>query len=122
MGSNMQGAATSAPMKTPAFDREAAVTRSLLGYGVVAGPFYLVVSLIQVYVRDGFDLARHPLSVLANGTGGWVQTAMRLSACVGIGGAAYLAAAVVLKSKELRWLMERAPKGESGKPSDMSFD
>lgn len=54
--------------------------------------------------------------------GGWVQTAMRLSACVGIGGAAYLAAAVVLKSKELRWLMERAPKGESGKPSDMSFD
>lgn len=49
--------------------------RSLLRYGVVAGPFYLAVGLAQALVRDGFDLARHPLSVLANGTGGWVQTA-----------------------------------------------
>jgi hypothetical protein len=26
-------------------------------------------------VRDGFDLSRHALSLLANGPGGWVQTA-----------------------------------------------
>jgi len=58
-----------------AFDRGAAVTRSLLGYGVVAGPFYLALGLAQALVRDGFDFARHPLSVLANGPGGWVQTA-----------------------------------------------
>jgi hypothetical protein len=62
------------PMK-PAFDRGAAVTRSLLGYGVLAGPFYLTVGLVQAFVRDGFDFARHPLSVLANGPGGWAQTA-----------------------------------------------
>lgn len=49
-------------------------TRSLLRWGVVAGPFYLALGLVQAFVRDGFDLARHPLSVLANGPGGWVQT------------------------------------------------
>ena len=59
----------------PTFDRGAAVTRSLLGYGVLAGPFYLTVGLVQAFVRDGFSFARHPLSVLANGPGGWVQTA-----------------------------------------------
>jgi hypothetical membrane protein len=70
--------------------RSAALTRSLLRCGVVAGPFYLAVSLIQAFVRDGFDLARHPLSLLANGPGGWVQTAnfvltglMVLAAAVG---------------------------------------
>jgi hypothetical protein len=55
--------------------RGAAVTRSLLGYGVLVGPFYLAVSLIQAFVRDGFDITRHPLSLLANGPGGWIQTA-----------------------------------------------
>jgi hypothetical protein len=70
--------------------RSAALTRSLLRCGVVAGPFYLAVSLIQAFVRDGFNLARHPLSLLANGPGGWVQTAnfvltglMVLAAAVG---------------------------------------
>jgi len=53
---------------------DASVTRFLLRCGVVAGPFYLAVSLIQARLRSGFDLARHPLSVLANGPGGWVQT------------------------------------------------
>lgn len=51
------------------------ITRSLLGYGVVAGPFYVVVSLAQAMVRDGFDLTRHDWSLLANGTAGWVQIA-----------------------------------------------
>jgi hypothetical protein len=51
-----------------------ASTKSLLRLGLVAGPFYLAVALIQVFVRDGFDLRRHALSHLANGPGGWVQT------------------------------------------------
>jgi hypothetical protein len=51
------------------------VTRSLLGYGVLVGPFYLALGVGQGLVRDGFSFARHPLSVLANGPGGWVQTA-----------------------------------------------
>jgi hypothetical protein len=55
--------------------RSAAGAQSLLRGGVVAGPFYLAVGLIQGFVRDGFDFGRHPLSVLANGPGGWVQTA-----------------------------------------------
>jgi Protein of unknown function (DUF998) len=51
------------------------VTRVLLRCGVVAGPFYLTVGVAQGLVRDGFSFARHPLSVLANGPGGWIQTA-----------------------------------------------
>jgi hypothetical protein len=53
----------------------AAGTRALLRWGVVVGPFYLAVGLIQALVRDGFDFGRHPLSLLSNGPGGWVQTA-----------------------------------------------
>jgi len=59
----------------PAFDRAAAITRSLLGYGVVVGPFYLIVGGAQGLLRPGFSFARHPLSVLANGDYGWVQSA-----------------------------------------------
>lgn len=51
----------------------AAVTRSLLGWGVLAGPFYLVIGLAQALLREGFDFGRHPLSLLANGSWGWVQ-------------------------------------------------
>jgi hypothetical protein len=50
-------------------------TGFLLGCGAAAGPFYLVVGVAQGLIRDGFDFARHPLSVLANGPGGWIQTA-----------------------------------------------
>jgi len=42
---------------------------------VVAGPFYVLVSLSQAIVRDGFDLTRHDWSLLANGAGGWLQVA-----------------------------------------------
>lgn len=55
------------------FDGAAAVTRSLLGWGVVAGPFYLIVSLVQVPFNPGFDLTRHPLSLLMLGDAGWIQ-------------------------------------------------
>jgi hypothetical protein len=49
------------------------VTRSLLGYGLVAGPFYVVVALLQAALRPGFDLTRHDVSLLSNGPWGWVQ-------------------------------------------------
>jgi hypothetical protein len=48
-------------------DPAAAVTRSLLGYGVLAGVFYLMVGLARARTRDGFDLTRHDLSLLVNG-------------------------------------------------------
>ena len=67
-------------------------TGHLLGCGVVAGPLYLAVGIAQGLLRDGFDFDRHPLSVLANGPGGWVQTAnfvisgaLVVAAAIGIG-------------------------------------
>ena len=56
------------------FDTAAAVTRSMLGWGVVAGPFYLIVGLVLAITWEGFDFARHPLSVLMLGDGGWMHT------------------------------------------------
>ena len=49
------------------------VTRALLACGVVAGPLFVVVAALQVLSRDGFDLARHPLSLLSLGELGWIQ-------------------------------------------------
>ncbi len=72
-------------------DRTAAITRSLLGYGLVAGPFYVVVGLAQALTRAGYDLTRHDLSLLANGPLGWIQIAdfvltglMTVAAAVGM--------------------------------------
>ena len=47
----------------------------LLTAGVLVGPLYVVTWLGQALVRDGFDLTRHPASILVNGPGGWVQVA-----------------------------------------------
>jgi len=58
---------------TPACPPADRVTKSLLGYGVIAGPFFVVVALAQALTRDGFDLARHQWSLLANGGPGWIQ-------------------------------------------------
>lgn len=73
-------------------DRATAVTRSLLGYGVIAAPLYVVISLAQAASRDGFDLTRHAWSVLANGSLGWIQIvnfvlygAMTIAFAVGLG-------------------------------------
>ena len=51
------------------------VTRSLLGYGVLAGPFYVGVVLAQAWLRPGFDLAHDDASLLSNGSLGWIQVA-----------------------------------------------
>src|SRR5262249_36918198 len=64
------------------------VTRSLLGYGVIAGPVYVVVSVIQALTRDVFDRTRHPWSALANGGAGWIQTTnLIVSGLMGVAGA-----------------------------------
>jgi hypothetical protein len=41
------------------------ITKSLLGYGVIAGPIYVVVVALQAATRQGFDPARHEASLLA---------------------------------------------------------
>jgi hypothetical protein len=48
-------------------------TRILLTFGLVAGPLFTLVALAQVLTRDGFDLSRHPLSLLSLGDLGWIQ-------------------------------------------------
>lgn len=52
---------------------ESRVTKSLLGYGVIAGPLYVAVSLAQALTRPGFDLTRHAWSLLSTGGLGWIQ-------------------------------------------------
>lgn len=53
----------------------APLTRAALVAGAIAGPLFVVVALAQVATRAGFDLMRHPLSLLSLGDGGWVQVA-----------------------------------------------
>ncbi len=62
-------------LAAPACDRATRVTRSLLGYGVLAGPVYVVIALAQALIRPGFDLTRDDVSLLANGSLGWIQVA-----------------------------------------------
>ncbi|WP_082801720.1 DUF998 domain-containing protein [Herbidospora cretacea] len=50
-------------------------TRTLLLCAAVAGPLWSAVSLAQAATREGFDLTRHPLSLLSTGSPGWVQIA-----------------------------------------------
>lgn len=47
----------------------------LLASGIAAGPLFLTVSLTQAFTRQGFDLSRHPLSLLSLGDFGWIQIA-----------------------------------------------
>jgi hypothetical protein len=49
------------------------VTKSLLGYGVLAGPFYVAASVIEALTRSGFTLARDDWSLLATGALGWIH-------------------------------------------------
>lgn len=75
--------------RDPQFDRHAAVTRSLLGWGVLVGPLYLTAGLVLAVTRDGFRLAEHPLSVLMLGEHGWAQSANLILSGVLAGVAAY---------------------------------
>jgi hypothetical protein len=62
--------------KAPAScDSTSRITKSLLGYGVLAGPFYVLVVLVQAFTRPGFDLAHGDASLLSNGSLGWMQIA-----------------------------------------------
>jgi Protein of unknown function (DUF998) len=49
------------------------LTRALLVGGVIAGPPYIVLGVLQVLIRPGFDITRHDLSLMSNGSLGWIQ-------------------------------------------------
>jgi hypothetical protein len=69
----MSQATPSAPPQACPDERPVHVTKSLLGYGVLAGVVYLVTAGVQAATRTGFDPARHDVSLLANGPHGWIQ-------------------------------------------------
>lgn len=69
----MTALTTDRPTST-ACDPATRVTRSLLGYGMLAGPCYVLASVTQGLLRDGFDFRRHEWSLLANGPYGWIQS------------------------------------------------
>ena len=75
------------------------VTRSLLGYGVLAGTVFEASILIQGLTRHGFRIAHDDASLLANGPLGWIQVATFL-----VAGAMTIAAAVgVRRAMASRW-------------------
>jgi hypothetical protein len=64
-------------------------TRALLACGIIAGPLYVVVGLVQILIRPGFDLTRHELSLMSIGDLGWIQiTNFVVSGLLVIAGAA----------------------------------
>jgi hypothetical protein len=46
----------------------AKLTRALLTCGIIVGPLYTTVGLIQAFTRPGFDITRHVMSILSNGS------------------------------------------------------
>jgi hypothetical membrane protein len=65
------------------------ITKSLLGYGVVAGAVFAASILIQGVTRHGFRIAHDDASLLANGPLGWIQIVTFL-----VAGASVIACAV----------------------------
>lgn len=75
------------------------ITRSLLGYGVLAGVVFEASIVIQGLTRHGFRIAHHDASLLANGPLGWIQVATFL-----VAGAMTIAAAVgARRAMASRW-------------------
>ena len=55
---------------------DAKLTRVLLLCGVVAGPLYVIVGVIEMLTRPGFDPTRHDLSLMSNGDWGWIHISL----------------------------------------------
>lgn len=70
------------------------LTTALLRCGVIAGPLFIIVGAIQILTRPGFDMRYNPLSQMALGDLGWIQTTnfglaglLVLASAIGIRGA-----------------------------------
>lgn len=74
------------------YSNDSQFTSKLLTAGVVAGPFFIVLSLLQAFTREGFDWIRHPASLLSLGDLGFIQIANFV-----ITGTLFIAFAVGLK-------------------------
>ena len=79
-------------------------TRTLLIAGALAGPLFALLATGQVLLRDGFDLRRHPLSLLATGGPGFVQVANFVLAGIGVLCLAVAVRRTVTDGVGRRWL------------------
>jgi hypothetical protein len=50
------------------------ITKTLLTSGMIAGPLYIGVGLVEGLTRQGFSFLHHDLSLLANGNLGWIHS------------------------------------------------
>jgi hypothetical protein len=89
-------------MRRAARTRSQVTTRRLLCGGAVAGPLFITTFLLEGATRVGYDALRHPVSSLALGPGGRVQTANFV-----VAGVLYGAGATGL------WRAHRPPAGTS---------
>ena len=53
--------------------------RQALVAGAVAGPLYVCVGTLEAVLRRGFDIRVHSLSLLANGSTGWIHSTMMVT-------------------------------------------
>jgi hypothetical protein len=81
--------AAPAPVTARTCTPEGRITRSLLGYGPLAGAVFVDSIFIQGLTRRGFSIPHDDASLLANGPLGWIQVATFL-----VAGAITIAAAV----------------------------
>ena len=75
------------------------VTKSLLGYGVLAGVMFETSILVQALTRYGFRIAHDDASLLSNGPLGWIQVTTFLLA----GAMTIAAAAGMQRAMASRW-------------------
>jgi hypothetical membrane protein len=64
-----------AALATPARPITVATSSSTAVCGLVAGPLFVIIGLIEAFTIPGFDLTRHYLSLLSAGPLGWIQMA-----------------------------------------------
>ena len=79
-------------------------TGVLLFAGAVAGPLFAILAAGQVLLRDGFDLRRHPLSLLATGGPGFVQIGNFILAGLGVLCLAIAVRRIITDGVGRRWL------------------
>jgi hypothetical protein len=82
-------------------------TNALLAAGIVAGPLFVGVAVVQALTRAGFDPQRHPASLLSVGELGWIQIANFV-----VAGLLFVACAVGMR----RALRLRAGRGATWGP------
>jgi hypothetical protein len=51
----------------------------LLTCAEAAGPIYILVGIVEMVTRQGFDIRRHALSLVANGEWGWIHSSMMVA-------------------------------------------